>query len=643
MYKGYLVYGTTEIANNARTYAYQMAGCIQDGTIFMRDPGAENLPLIVDDPGTYSTPSNDLAPWYDPAYPESADAAGVWIESISGFDKLGSRDITPTVDGSIASRRNLSPKTLTVTAWLGGSTCCSTQYLYRWLQSKLMERDCNTGEEVSQLSLYDCCPTDSQVSGLTDEQIIEEYLRVGYRVKVVSDLEKVEEHGTCCDSLDCSTNIRVQWTFLLENPRFYRNVNLCADEVPWPTDIECMQVNCDPCPTETTVELPLTLQKTRLPIAVNADGTYCTLGWTPGSTQDDLIPENSWVDVATVEEQSEPLFINLSYNKTWDARNWDPTTIDICSADIQIGIVCEDTDYAGLGEHCTNVASQPQRLGITLTTTDSSGGTWEEYGGWSLGVNEAFPPEGAELYVHKDCACVETETEAQITLNPDLTWDPYGFTYTGSLPPVGYSGIRVRRQAPGTYKALVTLPESEAFSGMRGITAPDPYVGISPAYCQPLEWVQDCCKIEFTSGVERAEPYLEFYSGSDFLYNFKADFYALESADDTCLCDLSDPEAIANWLCREPIYSVQFGTAIPSESTVVFDPRDRSISIHRGGRTYDASSFASGLNGATPYFIEFPDCFGVCVVVSAEVHLDELPANDSYFSVGHVPFTYVGI
>src|SRR5690606_23710140 len=117
------------------------------------------MPLVCDVPpgGVYSDPVTDSAPWYDVEYPEPADFPGIYITNISGFDNLGSKNTSSNRFGTTVGQRNLDPKTVTVSAMLTSRSCCSTQYGYRWLLKRLLERNCDDGSETNFLSLYDCC------------------------------------------------------------------------------------------------------------------------------------------------------------------------------------------------------------------------------------------------------------------------------------------------------------------------------------------------------------------------------------------------------------------------------------------------------------------------------------------------------
>jgi hypothetical protein len=80
----------------------------------------------------------------------------------------------------------------------------------------------------------------------------------------------------------------------------------------------------------------------------------------------------------------------------------------------------------------------------------------------------------------------------------------------------------------------------------------------------------------------------------------------------------------------------------------IYEPRTRQIKGVHGSQVFDATGITSGKTGGSPYFFEFPQCYGVCVVFTAEIRRDEVdaiesPAADATITAGHIPFTYVGV
>jgi hypothetical protein len=90
---------------------------------------------------TYSTPALDPAPWYNVAYPQSADALGMLVEDWTGLDDAHiTRPTTPWGGygggaslGSIAA----TGRTMKVNLFLFGRTEEAVEYLFRWLAATL--------------------------------------------------------------------------------------------------------------------------------------------------------------------------------------------------------------------------------------------------------------------------------------------------------------------------------------------------------------------------------------------------------------------------------------------------------------------------------------------------------------------------
>lgn len=645
MWADYGVFGTHELWNNNRTAEYVNKAGITDGGFRVVKAPCDRLPLICDAPpgDIYTDPVVDAAPWHDAAFPESGDVAGLWVTDITDFSNLGSRDVTVTPFGATTSRRKLDAKTLTVTGWIVGRTCCAAQYYYRWLCNRLMERSCDTGDETSMLSMYDCCPDSDESVGFTDQQLIDKYLRAMYNVKVAKDPTIIQKLGNCCGSGCGATSIEVQWTYVLENPKLYRQTQLAVESVVWPTDVQCMDFDCTPCPTEATVEVERTYQKTRFPVSVSVDGTWCPVGdWEMADYFDN--PSWGYLDIVNINTQSTALQISVSYLGTWSVvGDWDPTDIDLCNVNIEIVQAVQGGSVVAPGATITAVGTNKRVLPVNLTTTSSTGGTWVPQG-WthSTSASAAFPPLYSELAVFTDCGCTFGDDGCELVLNDDGTWEPFEFSYVGILPPYGCDSMSVRRSRAGTYTVLEDVPVSEAFRGcnISAVSPPDPFAGLTSCYCQPLEWVEYAAQMNFSSPIERAEPYLEFYSGDAALYNFRVDFYAL-------------PSAVASWVtagvltedlsCVEPDFAIRVGDSIPADSTYIYEPQTGSIRLSYGGEVYDYSASTSGVNGASPYFFQFPECYGVVAVVTAEVHNGDVPSSLATMSLGYAPFVYVGV
>jgi len=661
MWVDYGVFGGSELWNNQRTYAYITNG-VSDGNLQVKAPVCGRLPFFTDEnDGVYQTPELDDAPWFDASRPESGDFGGIFVTAIEGFDTLGSRDVSTNPFGSVVSQRKLDEKILTVTAVIVGRTCSGTQYGYRWLLSRLLRRDCD-GVEDSSLGLYDCCPTEDEVEGLSDEQIMDKFLRMMYRVRVGKDPEIIDRQGSCCGAGCQFTTLEVQWSFVLENQKLYRRPSLCLDEQSWGDDLKCLDWDCPDCDDTEYVEVEVVKDKVRFPVEVRADRSYCPVGgWSLSEYWSNT--EAGYLDIVNVEQQPQPVNVWV----TWDGRfqmfdylrksTLDLRDIDLCKVDFQVTHYVPGPFNNSQTEGAQDGGSELVAIGsdhaeteikIKFIPSSKDGGTFEVLDGntWPVQINQLT---NMNIVVDQQCPCTDSDSTGELTLNPDGTWTPH-FQQVGSFPPRGIKQLEARGQSAGNYIETVQVSVEDAFNGGTSnfLALKDSYEGVSVSYVQPFEWMQKCCKIEFNSGVERAEPYLEFFSGSATLYNFRADFFALNSADAYCICDELTEEQEAEWLCREPDFSVRAGRSIPAGSKLIYDPRLRQIKGINNSLSFDATPLVSGKKGSSPYFFDLPECYGVCVVLTAEVRKDESdevvsPASDAYITAGYIPFTYVGV
>ena len=153
-----------EIVNNSRTTAYIQAGFGPENLrVLSGCTCPENLVvgLIGCDPvtGSYSTPVNDPAPWYDPAYPESSEFAGFYTVDFNGIGSTYTREVFPVIGGGgILGRLRAAPRTLSWRGFLFGRTCCGVGYGLRWLTETLAGARCGAECSGEQLDMMICCP-----------------------------------------------------------------------------------------------------------------------------------------------------------------------------------------------------------------------------------------------------------------------------------------------------------------------------------------------------------------------------------------------------------------------------------------------------------------------------------------------------
>lgn len=154
-----------EIVNSARTIAY-----IQNFSLPLTVDEEcwcpSILDLLADCPnatgagpdGEYTFPSEDPAPWYDAAIPESGDFLGFLMTE---FDGLGSTYTRGTFDtlqgGAVLGRLRPQARVLTWRGYLFGRTCCAAEYGLRWLTAALAGGTCGDCTD-SDMDILLCCP-----------------------------------------------------------------------------------------------------------------------------------------------------------------------------------------------------------------------------------------------------------------------------------------------------------------------------------------------------------------------------------------------------------------------------------------------------------------------------------------------------
>lgn len=591
------------------------------------------------------------APWYQENNEASSEFGGIFVQSIDGFDKYGYRDVEANSEGSVSSGHKLHPKTLTVKAVLFGKTCKGAQYGYRWLLSQLYRKDCDTNFPYSVLIIKD---------DLTDEQ----GTRGMFDVRVSSDPEIVEKFGSCCECCD-STTLSVEWTFVCENPKMYYIDAIEGEGLEYSFDfndgeINCIDWECENCNDfEYEYAIPIVLPKTRYPVKVLANNTWCPVGnWELSDYFDN--PEAGYLEIVDSQLETNPLNIYIAHDGTFclsDYQNPAPNlmTTDLCKLNIQIAqyapnpAVTQNTHTDG----SPLVDASPKekvKLAIKLLPTDGTSGIWQPQG-WTKTAGLLYPPPGAEFFIDQGCECSDHSNDCQIVLNENLTWSPQ-FEYTGSFPPLGCSSVSIADQSPGQYLSTQILTPEEAFNGRmkRTFDVEDSYSGVVSGYCQPSEWYQFCIDHNFPDATKRYEPMI-IIEGQDSndspvpLYNIKFEFINKDYPDDTCFCDSEFA------ICDKSDYEIRIGHSL-LQGNYYYDPMGKRIFVNpvESEYQYDASGITSGKNGGSPWGISFGDCSGVCVLVTVEIVRDEngdiiSPVPEPAFAgfqLGFIPYDIVG-
>ncbi|MFF3096832.1 hypothetical protein [Streptomyces cyaneofuscatus] len=155
MIPDYMDLGCTEIINSARASVYAELYCLL--TECSPCPGLAEA--LNDQP--YVDPVTDLAPWYDPAVPESAMVLGVMGLDVVGFSQ-STRSRTPVQlvgDGAALGIARRAHRELIYTVLLLVRDECALPYGLEWLSAALQGAPCEGACMGDELGVFACCPT----------------------------------------------------------------------------------------------------------------------------------------------------------------------------------------------------------------------------------------------------------------------------------------------------------------------------------------------------------------------------------------------------------------------------------------------------------------------------------------------------
>lgn len=196
------------------------------------------LPCVDSEPPTdgYQLPELDPAPWYDTNVPESKNFAGLLVTDVT-MSAPYTRSVTDNiVSGSVLSRLRTKGRTLVITGWLIGKTCCATTYGLRWLTSALGEPPCS-GLDCGgcDFDFLDCCPSigdgendciraDGEVYVRADSnseyENADQYWRRLHGVGVVDGPNVLDCKGRSC-GCGCGAILQVEFTLQSSSPYLF--------------------------------------------------------------------------------------------------------------------------------------------------------------------------------------------------------------------------------------------------------------------------------------------------------------------------------------------------------------------------------------------------------------------------------------
>lgn len=155
-YEGYLTVGGNEVVNTSRAHA--AAAALGIGL------GCDRCPDFSRELGQrYRAPDDPdyPAPWYDPAYPESAGFGGIIGLETEGLSGSPMSNVpTPLLrGGSLPSPPRMEQREIAWTVQLVAVDECSLSYGMSWLAAALRGSPCNSGCEGQTACVLACCPT----------------------------------------------------------------------------------------------------------------------------------------------------------------------------------------------------------------------------------------------------------------------------------------------------------------------------------------------------------------------------------------------------------------------------------------------------------------------------------------------------
>jgi len=115
---------------------------------------------------TYTTPDEDVAPWYNPSFPESAQALGFWISEWTGLDSGHiQRQLTAVGNyggGGVFGAMGNNAREMGFEVILIGESERALDYLYRWLDATLTSvcSTCSTNRILLRRYCPDIDPND---------------------------------------------------------------------------------------------------------------------------------------------------------------------------------------------------------------------------------------------------------------------------------------------------------------------------------------------------------------------------------------------------------------------------------------------------------------------------------------------------
>ena len=213
MFRGWLQIDGAEVANSSRVITHMTAddemSCQCDITIPYDDSWTGLEAELNNGPYTITT-----APWYDPARPESAEFAGVWVMQVDGMDAVTmSRNVAEAIcaGGSAGVARDTS-QVFQFSALVIACTNAGARYGLDWLACRLRAANARGGVLMD---YYKAHPQDTAASAVS-------LRRARHGVVLTSAPTVVEFAGKGGSNRHRQASVfRVEWEMTALNPYAY--------------------------------------------------------------------------------------------------------------------------------------------------------------------------------------------------------------------------------------------------------------------------------------------------------------------------------------------------------------------------------------------------------------------------------------
>lgn len=637
----YIVLAGKELSNFARFKAYRDNGWGDSQISFGSDCCV--LPLLCDIPtggeNVFDNPVADDAPWYNSSIGDSQFFGGFLATKIDGLGSVITADSGNGVTGGWVGSQREGLRTLTITGVLQAQSCCGLQYGLRWLESSIRGTGGCFGDgcDGSDMFLYDCPPSEDDLLNLTSEQILNKYLRKMFGIKYLKGVEVLSTEGSCCGNNCGGLMAVVQFTLGVEKSGIYTLPKM-GETLNLVEECFCALSECVECSGGPTKIVEVETNKTRLPIRVKDDGSWCPIGWT--FDEYDIDDGTNYLDVSDISSTRRPYYISVKYDGSWSTMGWDANIdTDYCLLDVQIGEICSDPNQP-TEQGCSAVSGVENRqLPIDLTVNNSGGGVWAA-DGWVHNPAD-FVPTLSELVLNLDCDdCFENGLEsAEINVNDDGSWNFMNGLQVSDL--WRFDSLSIIGFSSGTYLKQVEVAVNElvppCYENVESIDLSLP--SVEDCYCEPIIYSQQCHIIDLAATGELKNYVVSQLTAVEDLENvsFEIFYSRYNNFPDPCGDDVISR---SYWHCKTACAGWH-AAKLYAGMVVDYDSALSDLSIH-GGR-FESSKWL-GLDG----FASFGDCGYVVVRVKAQCKDFDTLGNNGVtpnlsFNVGTVAEYNLGI